>query len=86
MAKNKGKESRLAGSSRETLKFVGLLKNKANKWALFAHKNGEITYSKLGEEPGIGYGKIIKIGERSLTLKKRSQRGESDIKISFITR
>lgn len=70
MTQSSVKQSQLANSNAESLQFVGLLKSKTNKWALFAHKNGEIMYSKLNDELGIEHGKIIKIEESSLTLEK----------------
>lgn len=86
MAKSGGKQPRLADSNVESLKFVGFLKSKTNKWALFSHKNGEITYSKLGEEPEVGYGKIIKIEEKSLTLERTiSMRGKRQKNIIYYT-
>ncbi|STX43105.1 type IV pilus biogenesis protein PilP [Legionella donaldsonii] len=48
-AASDGKQSRSADSNEESLKFVGFLKRKRKKWALFAHKDGEITHRKLDD-------------------------------------
>ncbi|HHF7348995.1 TPA: hypothetical protein ACPSKE_002190 [Legionella feeleii] len=61
MATSSGKQSYSADSHVERLKVVGFLKSKTKNWTLFAHKNGEITYRKLGEQPEVSYGEIIEI-------------------------
>ena len=55
----------------ESLRFVGILKNKSTYWALIAHLEAEVSIVKLGNYLGNNQGKVTSINEEFLSVEEK---------------
>jgi len=71
----------------DALKFVGILKEDSNIWALIAQPGGMVTRVKMGDYMGQNYGQVISIKDKIIKIQEALKIGgkweKKDISMSL---
>ena len=72
------------GHSLTSLHYIGLIKNKSNRWALISPSEGEVAIVVRGDYLGKEHGRVTQIQENAIEIEKTLWSSEGLVKASVL--